>query len=211
MDNEAGLHLFTSNRLETLAAKLSERLRRPLPSPLQPEIIVVRNQGMERWLKLELARHHGICANTRFRFPEAFAYEMFRTVLPAMADDPPFEREVMLWKIMKTLPGLLSRREFGSLEQYLSRRADPRKLVQLASRIAHLFDQYLIFRPEMVLAWEEGRDEHWQAILWRSLARETNGRHPAALRRDFAAALAQPNVERSGLPERVSIFGLSAL
>src|SRR5881397_1568761 len=75
--NEAGLHLITSNRLETLAAKLVGRLRRPLSSPLEPEIVVVRNQGMERWLKLGLAERHGICANYRFHFPEAFAHKLF--------------------------------------------------------------------------------------------------------------------------------------
>ena len=81
---EAGLHLFTSNRLETLAARLAGRLRRPLPSPLQPEIIVVRNKGMERWLKLELARQLGVCANCAFPFPEAFGRQVFRELDPEL-------------------------------------------------------------------------------------------------------------------------------
>ena len=85
--NEPGLHLFTSNRLETLAAKLAGRLNRPLPSPFQPEIIVVRNKGMERWLKLELARLHGVCANCVFPFPEAFGRRIFREFDPDLPEE----------------------------------------------------------------------------------------------------------------------------
>ncbi|HXJ76689.1 MAG TPA: exodeoxyribonuclease V subunit gamma, partial [Candidatus Dormibacteraeota bacterium] len=77
-----GLHLFTSNRLEALADKLGDRLAVPLPSPFLPETIVVRNKGMERWLKLQLAGRHGICANCEFPFPEAFGYRVFRQLIP---------------------------------------------------------------------------------------------------------------------------------
>jgi len=96
-ESKTGLHLFTGNRLETLAAKLAERLRRPLASALQAEIIVVRNQGMERWLKLGLAERHGICANYRFLFPEAFGQQVFRAVVPELPEASPLERDVLGW------------------------------------------------------------------------------------------------------------------
>ncbi len=38
-------------------------LTTPLSDPLGQEIIVVQSKGMERWLSMQLARHHGICAN----------------------------------------------------------------------------------------------------------------------------------------------------
>jgi len=63
------LKLYTSNRLEILAEQLATVLSTPLASPMEPEIIVVQSQGMERWVSMELARHFGICANTKFPFP----------------------------------------------------------------------------------------------------------------------------------------------
>ena len=39
---------------------------------------------------------------------------------------------------------------------YLSDPADVRKRFQLSSQIANLFDQYLVFRPDLILAWDQG-------------------------------------------------------
>ena len=44
----AVLTLYTSNRLENLADRLSEVLKTRLPSPLTPEIVLVQSQGMEK-------------------------------------------------------------------------------------------------------------------------------------------------------------------
>src|ERR1017187_5332806 len=63
------LKLHTSNRLESLAECLAEALRTPLHAPLQPEVIMVQSQGMARWLKLQLAERHSVCANYSFPFP----------------------------------------------------------------------------------------------------------------------------------------------
>ncbi|MBW2001697.1 MAG: exodeoxyribonuclease V subunit gamma, partial [Deltaproteobacteria bacterium] len=59
------LRLFTSNRLEILADILAEVLEEPLASVLDEEIIVVQSKGMERWVSMQLAQRHGICANYR--------------------------------------------------------------------------------------------------------------------------------------------------
>ena len=103
----SGLHLYTSNRLEILAEKLAEVLRGPLSSPLQSEIIVVQSKGMERWVSMELARHHGICANIQFPFPNHFVYRIFRDVIPDIEEESPFDTEIMAWKVMQSssLPG----------------------------------------------------------------------------------------------------------
>jgi len=216
-NQDPGLHLYTSNRLEILAGTLAEALRRPLASVMQPEVVVVRNQGMERWLKLELARRHGICANQRFPFPEAFGRELFRAVLPEEPGHAPLDRETLTWRILKALPVLSRKADFASLAHYLQEpeatAAPPngRKHLQLAARIANLFDQYLIFRPAMMLEWDAGRGEGWQPELWRAVSVGSTQDHAASLWRRFHEALADPGRAFPGLPERVAIFGVSAL
>ena len=69
--------VFTSNRLEILADQLAQVLHEALPSPFDPEVIVVQSKGMERWISLQLAERHGICANGRFPFPNTFVREIF--------------------------------------------------------------------------------------------------------------------------------------
>jgi exodeoxyribonuclease V gamma subunit len=213
----AGLRLFTSNRLETLAGKLAQALRRPLASPFQAEVVVVRNKGMERWLRLELARRHGISANQRFPFPEAFSHELFRAVIPGLQENAPLDRETLTWRVMKALPELLPQPGFGSLVHYLHQERsssdppDERKRLQLSARIANLFDQYLVFRPDMMLDWDAGGGEGWQAELWRVVSADSQDTHTATLWKRFHETLAQPSTRLDALPERLSIFGVSAL
>jgi len=215
------LRLYTSNRLETLTEKLAEVLDRPLSSPLQSEVVIVQSQGMARWLKLELARRNGICANCSFPFPKIFCAEVLAANSADPSTRPTLTREVMLWEIMRLLPEMLNQPEFGPLKDYLSDPSDIRKRFQLCSQIANLFDQYLVFRPDLILAWDqgqlncagvdEGNHEVWQATLWRGLRQGKAGQHLAALWKEFGERAAKPDFKPSNVPERLLIFGISAL
>ena len=213
--------LYTSHRLEALAEKLAEVLAWPVAAPLQPEVIIVQSQGMARWLKLQLAGHHGICANYSFQFPKIFCTQTLAAHVPAGADEAVFEREVMVWSILRLLPEMLSRPEFGPLKNYLADPEDGRKRFQLAAQIANLFDQYLVFRPDLMLAWDQHRllfadrlqtrHEAWQAVLWRRLREEKPGRHFTERWQALGRQLEQPGGRPAGVPARVSVFGISAL
>lgn len=210
-----GLRLFTSNRLETLADKLALAMRRPPRSPLQPEVIVVRNKGMERWLKLELAARNGICAHCEFHFPEQFVARVFHAALPDTKNLPLLSRDVMAWRLHRALAGVRDRPGFEPVAHYLGADNDERKRLQLAGKLANLFDQYLIFRPEMMLDWDAARlaqgDAAWQAELWRAISDDARERHPAALARTLADVLAEDSSTLADIPERISVFGVSAL
>ena len=205
------LRLYTSNRLENLAAALAEGVRRPLGSPLEPETILVQSQGMARWLKLQLARHQGICSNFRFPFPRAFSYEVFKAVLSDLPAVEAYDPELLTWQVMKQVPALLDQPGFEALKNYLGTEHDNRKLYQLADRIAYVFDQYLVFRPDVVRQWEAGADQGWQAKLWREVSAPFREQHPAALQARLIQHLEQATGPLPGLPERVAIFGVSAL
>ena len=205
------LRIFTSNYLEVLAEELAETLARPLFSPLTQEIIVVQSRGMERWISMELARFHGVWANCRFPFPNSFVDEMFDVVVPADEGRVLFEPSVMTWRIMKILPTRRAMPAFESINAYLDNPRRNLKLLQLARQIADTFDQYLLFRPEMVFAWEAGEEDHWQAVLWRDLAGENSSAHRAARGKAFLETIADPSRRMKALPERVSVFGISTL
>ncbi len=207
-----GLTLYTGNRLEDLADRLAGVVGKPLGSPLAPEVIVVQSVGMQRWISMELARRLGVWAHCSFRFPNDVVDDLFRSVLPDAADGGRFEREVLAWRVMAKLPACMGRPGFESLRDYI-RSGEDRSLRQwrLAERIAYLFDQYVIFRPGMVLGWEEGEGDGWQAALWRLLARDTPGAHRAAFQRLFFERVRAGGVRTEDLPERLSVFGISAL
>ena len=216
------LNLYTSNRLEKLSDALARSCSRPLTSPFTPETIVVQSRGMQRWISLELARRQGVAANLQFPFPNSFVRQLADAVVPAdkaAGPDPsepdPFEPEALTWTLMRILPGLLNRPEFGPLRHYLQAPRATLKRLQLSTRIADLFDQYLVYRPEMIFEWEKGAGENWQAILWRTLKQQVKGHHRAATGRLLIKALQDKTDPSTSLPrhlpERVAIFSISSL
>lgn len=212
----AGLHIFTSNRMERLADQLAMRIREPLDSPLAPEIVVVQSRGMERWVSMELARLNGISGNVRFPFPNAFLTTAFQAVSPGMPVPSPFDPDVLTFRLMGVIEEHADRPDFRPLVAFLA--DDPRgvKRYQLSRKIADLFDQYLLFRPEMIERWEAGKlegSEHqrWQALIWNELARLSPGLHRVAQRRRLVEAVRSGGRGLGGLPRRVSLFGVSYL
>ncbi len=210
------MNVFTSNRLEVLIDILAEILQAPLPHPLMPETIVVQSKGMERWISMELAKKQGVCANIRFPFPNAFAENLFISLMPDAPDISQFDPQITTWKIMAMLPDCLEHPEFASLQNYLKAQENLKRF-QLAERIADTFDQYLLFRPEMISDWEKGREDHWQAILWRRLIEGREKQHRAALGKIFLEKLKtisdiSPLERGQGcVPPRIAVFGISAL
>ncbi|HQP75721.1 MAG TPA: exodeoxyribonuclease V subunit gamma, partial [Acidobacteriota bacterium] len=176
---KSGLFLRTSNDLNVLADRLARTVaEEPLGDPLRPEIVVVPTRGMGRWLSLRLARATGVCAHTRFVFPNRLVTDVLRPLVPD-ADDPAlFDRDNLTWAVadlLRTDAALRNRPETAPLARYAG--DSELRLYQLASRIADTLDQYLMFRPDYVRAWERDRrrladdpDEAWQALVWRALA-----------------------------------------
>ncbi len=206
-----GLKIYTGNHMEILAEQLARTVREPLSSPFSPEVIVVQSRGMERWVSLELARHNGICANCLFPFPNVFLEEIFKKLIVDLPDESPFDPVTMTFRIMKVLPSCIHLSGFESLKKYLLDDIKGLKLFQISEKIADLYDQYLVFRPDMMLRWEKGKENHWQAQLWRQLLPPEENRHRARLRKIVFEKIRKQPHQIKNFPSRVSIFGISYL
>jgi len=213
----SGFFIFTSNRMEALVERLAEVVRAPLSSAMAPEVVIVQSRGMERWLSMELARLNGISGNVRFPFPNAFLETVFQSV---SADDPTkpsaFDPDVLAFRIMGFIGEHSDHPDFAPLRHFLAGDSKGGKRYQLARRTADLFDQYLVFRPELIDRWESGQilnstHHRWQALIWRELVRLTPGVHRICRRRLLAEAIRRGVHGLAALPLRVSLFGVSYL
>ncbi len=218
------LRVYHSNRLDVLEEIMEFIIeRQPLADPFAPEVVLVQSTGMAQWLQMTLAQRFGIAANISFPLPASFIWDMFVRVLPGVPKESAFNKTSMSWKLMAILPEKLALPEFDMLRHYLTDDGDKRKLFQLASRIADLFDQYLVYRPEWLSLWEQGKlaqdvgeAQAWQAPLWKALVEQTRelGQpewHRANLYQRFIDALEHSATPPAGLPSRVFICGISAL
>jgi len=204
----AGFYLYTSNRLEHLISVLGDQIKQPRHSIFEPQTIVVQSKGMQQWLTLQIAKYLKISAFLEFPFPNLF----FNRLLGKSFDNCPekllFDPEQLVWIIYQLLPEMITDMAFSELRLYLDN-SSPLKLYQLSAKIADLFDQYTMYRPDTIRLWENGEDSVWQAILWRKLA-STQPAHRQHLGNEFIKKL--PEFSENGLlPERVSFFGISAL
>ncbi len=214
-----GLKIFTGNKLEILAAHLAQQLKTPVAPALAAEIVVIQSTGMARWVSLQLARHNGVCANIRFPFPNSFLEEIAKKAMPDFHEAASFDPDRMTFKIMKVLPECMRRPGFEQLKAYLANDATHLKGLQLSSKLADIYDQYQVFRPQMIYRWEQGKPgakeeqpaDKWQAQLWRHLMKDGENRHRARLQRDLINKLRAEPSQFKKLPQRVFIFGISYL
>ena len=221
MPDLPGLQVFTSTQLGPLCDRFVQQLRDdPLP-PREPETIVVQSQGMRRWLTLQLADALGCAGSLELPFPAHFSHDIANRVAGGRRgvdhENDPFSRDALTWRLDALLRALPTQESaYERLRDYLNV-TDDRMRLGLASRIAARFDEYQLYRPDALLAWEEGRDmpdsphTRWQASLWRTLC--AGDAHAADhLPRRFARVLeALESGTPSGLPPRVTVFGVSTL
>ena len=97
--------------------------------------------------------------------------------------------------------------EFPELHSYLYDANADLKRYQLSEKISETFDQYVIYRPEMILSWEQSpsdyNSQNWQAKLWNKLVQ--NCISPVNGFYNYIHSATPCNFDN----ERVIIFGIS--
>ena len=215
------LKVYHSNSLDVLRDLLVEMVSQaPLSDPFKAEQILVQSPGMAQWLKLELAQRIGIAANVEFPLPASFLWRTFSQLLVDVPERSAYSKDSMTWVLMDVLHSYLQTPEFSTLADYLGETGEALKFYQLCEKIADLFDQYLVYRPDWIAAWESGDDtpaedeQLWQPILWRLIVqsiaqRELPHWHRANMFDAFITAIAK--APEQDIPQRLFVFGISAL
>jgi exodeoxyribonuclease V gamma subunit len=235
------LTIYRSNRAEVLAQLLAAQLRHPPPAPLEPVLVVVNTWPTSRWLGEALALHlGGIAAHLRFPFPSAHLRRVVDLALaegsdsaPEPAPEPtpdPWRASHLVWPLLEELPALAAEASGEPLRLWLRSRPVAGQvdapLWQLARSIADAFDDYALYRPDLLGHWEAGRDQDvaghplppaqlWQALLYRRLRGRLQAA-PFGLRvleviRRLQAGEAPPERLRRHLGERLRLFGPSSM
>lgn len=171
------IHLTKSHNLKILSGALAEKLTEEAPGdPFISQKIIVPNLDTARWFKLFAAEKSGIAANLECMLPAEWLWRQIRKIYPDLPDLLPSDLQPMKWSLFQLLSDADVREKFDVLNRYVQNQPAERReqaLFQLAGQIASVFDEYLVYRPEMILQWQNGRsgkgDEKWQSELWRLL------------------------------------------
>lgn len=211
--------LHNSNKTEVLLTDLLSVIKNtPLSSPFEKEVFLIQHAGMERWLSQQLASHFKVWGNYQFLIPGRF----FNTVaqkIHSRLNDAVFDNDVMVWRIESLLRDEFNDNEYATLKHYLVGDNAALKRYQLARKLAHIFDQYQMLRPDLLAAWQQNQlvydnePERWQKMLWHRISSQLGDKNKAMLWQETIARLTNttPGTFTQYLPERIFIFGINRL
>ncbi|MDT0594068.1 exodeoxyribonuclease V subunit gamma [Glaciecola petra] len=217
--------MYPSNKLEDLSLLLSEVLKSRPKKVLDPSIILVPNPGMQHWLSLKLAQQLGVSMNVSSPLPSRYIWDLSRQILGEgkVPKQSPYRREVLSWRIFALLNNntLIENHYFKTIKKYWAS-DDPdtkeKRQFWFAQQLADVFEQYLVFRPDWLLAWEANelfqtetestnKMQLWQAWIWRELVKEQKF-HPANLQSMAINSLLHEDIS---LPKDIYVFALNSM
>jgi exodeoxyribonuclease V gamma subunit len=212
------LHLHRAERADGLVAALRDLLVDPLPDPFAPEVVAVPTRGMERWLTQSLSaslgakpgRFDGVCANVDFPPPGRLLAEAVAAASGIDPDDDLWVPERAVWPLLEVVDACLGEPWLHPLAAYLEGPVRRTRRLSTVRDLTRRYARYALHRPEMLRGWADGESAGWQAELWRRL-REQIGQPSPAERLDGACARLRADPGTVGLPERISLFGLTRL
>jgi exodeoxyribonuclease V gamma subunit len=210
------LQINGSNSLEHLAGQLSEELHGQQNHVFQPQYIVTQTQGMNNWLKIKMAARLGIVANCKFVKPNDLVNEIYYKL--GSQNKQALSPEILQWVLFTLLSSKEFQDAFRSIANYYTN--DDVKRLALAKKVADLFDQYQIYRPEMIRDWNGNTTgfesaSAWQKFLWVKAKAILGDSMPdkTVIGKSIIEALKQPEQQRklkAQIPN-IHVFGLSII
>ena len=249
-DWPTGMMVIQGNQLGTLRDVMTGWIKNHPLKPLEQEHILVQSNGIAQWLKMALAKDEdegglGIAAAVQVQLPMRFLWQGYRSFNAAIPSISPFDKAPLTWCIFRLLSDVEAFKQavdepavFEPLLAFLGADDDPRRVYQLAAKLADLYDQYQVYRPDWLAQWQAGHNHIikqgskqkyasipakylWQPALWRVIAQDIEAcnqaspqidiRSRADIHNDIIELCHTTSHAPAQLPRRVIVFGISAL
>ena len=170
-----GLHILYSDRIEELAADLTQRLKsaRRQMDAFSRLSVTVPNPNLGKWLQLKVfAKEQGLCAGIDFPFMEQ---RLTWLLVPSLQGKEEFQLladHSYSNAIAQMLVAGKEEKEFAALAPFrgyvmgnegaepvkIETKRQARMVWDLAVKLADLMDSYEVRRPEILVHWKEGKN-----------------------------------------------------
>ena len=170
------IQLFVSNSLSQLAKQLSKDLPLSKSGVFGQQQIVTQTEGMNNWLTIQIASQLGIAANNTFNKPNDRIAQIYYWL--GGKNKPVLSADFIKWTVFELLSQANFIQKFPLIASYYS--DNDLKKISLSTKIADLFDQYQMYRPEIIAAWNQSTisniTDNWQQYLWITIQSQVNGK-----------------------------------
>jgi exodeoxyribonuclease V gamma subunit len=166
-----GIHLNASNSLRPLVQKLARDLKYEGQDAFIPQWIITQTEGMNNWLRIELAQQLGIASNIRFQKPNDVLSRIYYQV---EREHKVLDTETVRWCIYSILGTNEFQSKFPDITSYCI--SNDIRRVAFAGELADIFDQYQVYRFETIGTWDrlmtDGHEaDDWQNWMWCAIKR----------------------------------------
>ena len=145
----AHIHLNVSNNLRPLAQKMAADLLHPTGDVFTPSWIVTQTDGMNSWLREQLAHSLGIASNIRFSKPNDIVNRIH--YLLDHGKHKAIDVESLRWTLYTLLGEQEFRNTFPTIASYYENHT--LRQIAFAGELADIFDQYQIYRFKEISEW----------------------------------------------------------
>ncbi len=218
------LSTYCSNKLEAMADKMFESLYlNKQYDPMVPCCIVTNSPAMKAWLRHYFVfewqhRHNKVLANCDFQLFLPFVNDWMDKLLNQNSDkrDPnshPYSKTNLQWRIYRLLSeNKLVSDSFFEIISYLGDNPSPRRQFQLAGRLATLFDDYQVYRCDIVTKWKnENNTSNWQAGLWKMLIADNSNSYSETFNKMESFSIEDAKKAFNNQYREVAIFGATTM
>jgi len=160
-----------SNQMESLCGKLAQNLKQQPGSIFSKTIIITQGGGMNDWLTRNITETNGVFANYAFQNQDGFMGQVYELLTGEKLRS---NRDAIKFGVYGWLDDETFKEDFPDVATYY--KDNDLRRIQLSEKIADLFDQYQLYRIDMISKWESGQtdtdkpdSEKWQMWLWQQL------------------------------------------
>ncbi|MDI9357763.1 MAG: exodeoxyribonuclease V subunit gamma [Phycisphaerales bacterium] len=177
-----GFQVVMSNTLSDLSKNIAEQIKNEQKDPFLKPSIAVATTGMGQWLTIKLTEKIGVVANIRITNFRDLLSQVYRIVIPN--EKNVLQQDIIKWRIYNLLNTEKFKNNFPSVSHYYNQTStadEPLKRIALATELADIFEQYEVYRPQMIADWnqsikKENIDAHeeiaWQKELWQMMKQD---------------------------------------
>ncbi|WP_320664691.1 exodeoxyribonuclease V subunit gamma [Prochlorococcus sp. MIT 1223] len=223
------LTIYRSNRAEWLAKLLAEQLRLAPPNVCRTVEVMVNTWPTSRWLGEQIALTNGINSQTKFPFPGSCIRSLVYKVLEVKAEEiDRWSTHQLIWPLLEELPNLVKYEEASDLKDWIDNKKinlDELNIEtwKLAKSIAEVFDDYILYRPDLIQSWLNLETQHertpltltcnekWQQTLFRLISKKIGSKPLCIHIKRAIEILKVNNISDKGLPNEIHLFGITTL
>lgn len=206
------MNIVAHNRMETLCQKLSENLNKKDIHIFARHTLITQTAGINAWLKTELAERNGVVSHVDFINQDGLFNEVYRLFMGELLLNAFDKNKYVLFRLLNEQEFIV---KYADVASYYH--DNKKRRFDLATKIADLFDQYQLYRPDMIDNWtndafsinEPSFTEKWQQWLWKKLYIPSKSSIKAQLIQYLESLETQEKL-RERFPV-ISLFGLSVV